>query len=237
MSKTFASPKMLVCRSWTCDYCSAVATAEVHATDRQFGILTCHIHEPLGKRDVNAYFHRECAVRVSEFCAAFPDAAAVPNIMMDSFILKRRGAWLFPTSQPGIRSVVPVPVTVPNHLLSLNLGFYLRDYLASVPDQKAQQQQEQPKEQQQQRPYTYKYEAPMRAAAAAKAAAAAAEKALSAEDLLKKLTTVVWQSKRSRSRSKSKEQQQEQELEQLPATAAASDDADGEWTTVSSKKN
>jgi len=197
----------------------------VNANHYQFGIKVCYNHLTEGKRDTNAWLHSQNAVRVKDFASAFP-TIITPDLNMNGFILKKMGVWLLPLDKP-------TPITDAVICLSLDMGFYISDYLASL----------QPKAETKAAmalATAYSPAAAVRkeffpsaaAKAAAKRARTRAKPALTpdVETLLKKLTPPP------RRKSKSQEpedQEQEQEQEQEKQQQQQLDPLDLEgWTTV-----
>jgi len=225
-SRTFVTPHRLTCCSMTCDYCTQGMTDFVNANHYQFGIKVCHSHLTEGRRDTNAWLHSQSAVRVKDFASAFP-AIIEPTLNMSGFILKKDGVWLLPLDKP-------TPITDAVMRLSLDIGFYIADYFASL----------QPKAETKAAVVAADLAQAAKAVilAARSPAAKAAERRLKAkakpvptpnlDALLKKLTPP--QPKRRRSRSKSQTQEQEEQLQspaQLPAQLQDPLDLEG-WTTV-----
>jgi len=221
--KTFVRPGPLVCRRWTCDYCGMPTSHEVHASTYQFGILACFNHADWAKRDVQAWWHGQGVVLVSDFCVAFPALAAVPNLAMNSYIVKNQGLWQLPIVHEC--SIQPLPVTDADMLAVLSAGFYLAQHVEVSSGLAAASSYTGPAP-------TSAYAASMAYAAYTKTKPAKKPQAvpLSAEELLAKLTTVVQAPRVEKRSRKNRRQQQSQSQEQSQEQQSQEDDSG--WTTV-----
>lgn len=121
-----------------CEYCGAVATTRLTIT-MDFGLRVCDAHIPDGKRDNNAWLHQRRAVKLSDFCDAFPAVAQMQFekgiLVADSLIQKRRGAWQLVLRLPNdFEGTTDYPVhklpDAEQMLSALDKGFYLTDYQA-----------------------------------------------------------------------------------------------------------
>lgn len=230
--RTFVTPRRLICCSMTCDYCQELISDLLPATDHLFGIKVCHEHVAMGKRDNNAWLHSQNAVRVKDFASAYP-AIITPTLNMGGFIVKKDGAWLLPLDKP-------TPIVDATLFLSLNIGFYIADYFASLQPKAetkaavaaAELARAAPEAAADAKAAILAARSPAAKAAEqrAKAKAKAAAPTPNLDTLLKKLTPQPHQLRRSRSRSKSQEQEQEQEPAKQQLLPLPSD-LEG-WTTV-----
>lgn len=236
--RTFVTPRRLICCSMTCDYCQELISDLLPATDHLFGIKVCHEHVAMGKRDNNAWLHSQNAVRVKDFASAYP-AIMTPTLNMGGFIVKKDGAWLLPLDKP-------TPIVDATLFLSLNIGFYIADYFASLQPKAetkaavaaAELARAEAEAAASAKEAILAARSPAAKAAErrqkAKAKAAAAVPTPNLDTLLKKLTPQPHQLQRRRSRSRSQEQEQEQEQDQEPAKQQLlplQSDLEG-WTTV-----
>ena len=76
-----------------CDYCRTAAAKQLLCVDQYVGFEVCLEHEPLGLRDLCAWYHRNGLVLIEDLLDFCPELAAIKNgsVVWEDTLGRRRG--------------------------------------------------------------------------------------------------------------------------------------------------
>ena len=90
------APKMLNVpgsKAGKCDYCQAERAKQLFCVDQYVGFEVCAEHEPLGLRDMRAWYHRNGLVLIEDLLEFCPELAAIKpgSVVWEDALGRRRG--------------------------------------------------------------------------------------------------------------------------------------------------